>query len=52
VITTAVPATDRARTLAMPRRRTTRAHNRAQRITALRRLNDAHVAQRTKPPPF
>jgi hypothetical protein len=52
VTVTGVPATDPARTLAMPRRRTTRAHNRAQRITALRRLNDAHVAQRTKPPPF
>jgi hypothetical protein len=36
----------------MPKRRHPRAHNRAQAIKAERRLNDAHVAERNKPPPF
>jgi hypothetical protein len=36
----------------MPRRKQTRADNRAQRIAAERRLNDDHVAERNKPPPF
>jgi hypothetical protein len=36
----------------MPRRNQTRAHSRAQRIEAERRLNDAYVAERNKPPPF
>ena len=36
----------------MPKRRHTRAHNKAKAITAERRLNDAHVAERNKPPPF
>jgi hypothetical protein len=36
----------------MPKRRHTRAHTTAQAITAGRRLNDAHVAERNKPPPF
>ena len=36
----------------MPRRRNTRAHNSAQAIQAERRLNDAHVAERNKTPPF
>ncbi|ULN41354.1 HNH endonuclease [Mycolicibacterium crocinum] len=36
----------------MPTRRTTRAAQRAQRITAERKLNDARVAERTRPPPF
>jgi hypothetical protein len=36
----------------MPKRRNTRAHNRAQAIAAERRLNDAHVAERNMPPPF
>jgi hypothetical protein len=36
----------------MPRREHTRAHNRQQAIAAERRLNDPHVAQRNKPPPF
>jgi hypothetical protein len=40
------------RGLMMPKRRNTRAHNRAQAIAAERRLNDAHVAERNKPPPF
>ncbi|WP_235677801.1 HNH endonuclease signature motif containing protein [Mycolicibacterium sarraceniae] len=36
----------------MPTRRKTRAAQRAYRITAERKLNDARVAQRNKPPPF
>jgi hypothetical protein len=36
----------------MPRRRTTRAQNRAKRIEAERKLNDEYVAERNKPPPF
>ena len=36
----------------MPRRRRTRAAERAHRITCERALNDAHVAERNKPPPF
>jgi hypothetical protein len=40
------------RGLMMPRRTNTRAHDRAKRIEAERRLNDAHVAERNKPPPF
>ena len=36
----------------MPRRRHTRAHNKARAITAERRLNNHHVAERNKPPPF
>ena len=40
------------RGLAMPRRNTTRAQDRAKRIDAERRLNDAYVAERNKPPPF
>jgi hypothetical protein len=36
----------------MPKRRHTRAHNRQQAIQSERRLNDAHVAERNKPPPF
>ena len=36
----------------MPKRRRTRAQDRAYRITAERRLNDAYVAERNRPPPF
>jgi hypothetical protein len=36
----------------MPRRRNTRGHNTARAIAAERRLNDALVAERNKPPPF
>jgi hypothetical protein len=36
----------------MPRRKHTRAHNRQRAIVAERRLNDPHVAERNKPPPF
>ena len=41
-----------ARTLMMPIRRRTRAQQRAYRITCERALNDAHVAERNRPPPF
>ena len=47
-----VPATAPNRGLMMPRRNRTRAQDRAQRIDAERRLNDAHVAERNRPPPF
>ncbi len=40
------------RGLMMPKRRHTRAHNTAKAIAAERRLNDALVAERDKPPPF
>jgi len=40
----------------MPKRRHTRAHNKAKAITAERRLNDDYatevIAERNKPPPF
>jgi hypothetical protein len=36
----------------MPRRKRTRAEDRAESIAAERRLNDDHVAERNKPPPF
>jgi len=36
----------------MPRRKNTRAQDRAKRIEAERRLNDAHVAERNRPPSF
>ncbi len=36
----------------MPKRRHTRAHTTAKAIAAERRLNNAHVAERNKPPPF
>ncbi len=36
----------------MPKRRHTRAQNQARRIKAERRLNDTHIAERNKPPPF
>ena len=36
----------------MPRRRHTRAHNRTRAITAERHLNDDHVIEQTRPPPF
>jgi hypothetical protein len=40
------------RGLMMPRRKTTRAQDRAKRIEAERKLNDEYVAERNKPPPF
>jgi hypothetical protein len=56
-VTTPDPATatnnpDPSRGLAMPRRKHTRAENRQRAIEAERRLNDAHIAERNKPPPF
>jgi hypothetical protein len=42
----------RGRAVMMPTRRHTRAQNTTQAIAAERRLNDAHVAERNKPPPF
>jgi hypothetical protein len=51
--TTAPPTTDDpGRSLAMPRRKHTREQNRQRAIEAERRLNDDHIAQRNKPPPF
>lgn len=44
--------TDPDRGLKMPRRRRTRAQDRARRIEELRRLNDDFVAERNKPPPL
>lgn len=44
------PLKDRG--LAMPKRRRTRAQNRARYIEAQRRLNDDLVAERNRPPPF
>jgi hypothetical protein len=50
------PATGKApdadRGLKMPKRRRTRAQDRARRIEEERRLNDDLVAERNKPPPF
>ncbi|MGA5461839.1 DUF222 domain-containing protein [Mycobacterium sp. NPDC050041] len=46
------PPDNMFRGLKMPTRRRTRAQNRAQRIAAERKLNDDHVAERNKPPPF
>ena len=40
------------RGVSMPQRRHTRAANTAKAKAAERRLNDAHVAERNKPPPF
>jgi hypothetical protein len=40
------------RTMMMPARKRTRAQSRADRIKAERALNDAHVAERNKPPQF
>ena len=48
----AVVTVEPNRGLMMPRRNTTRAEDRAKRIEAERRLNDAYVAERNKPPPF
>jgi Domain of unknown function (DUF222) len=44
------PPNDRG--LMMPKRRRTREQDRAYRIDAERALNDGHVAERNKPPPF
>jgi uncharacterized protein DUF222 len=47
---TVEPSGDRG--VMMPRRRRTRAENLAKRIEAERKLNDDHVAERNRPPPF
>jgi hypothetical protein len=47
---TVPPSGDRG--LMMPRRRRTRAENLARRIEAERKLNDAYIAERNRPPPF
>jgi hypothetical protein len=47
---TVEPTSDRG--AMMPKRRNTRAHNTAKAIAAERKLNDAYVAERNKPPPF
>jgi hypothetical protein len=49
---TAVVAVEPNRGLMMPRRNNTRTENRARRIETERRLNDTHVAERNRPPPF
>ena len=46
------PQTTGDRGAMMPKRRHTRNHNRQRNIQTERRLNDQHVAQRNKPPPF
>jgi hypothetical protein len=46
------PDTIGDRGVMMPKRRNTRAHNTAKAINAERRLNDALVAERNRPPPF
>ena len=46
------PNPPRDRGAMMPKRRHTRAHNTTKAIAAERRLNDAYVAERNKPPPF
>jgi hypothetical protein len=49
---TATAIAEAGRSLAMPRRTRTRAEDRQRAIEAERRLNDAYVAERNKPPPF
>jgi hypothetical protein len=46
------PQTAPERGAMMPRRKRTRADSRAKAIAAERRLNNDHVAERNKPPPF
>lgn len=48
----AAAPTGSERSLMMPTRRRTRSAERAYRISCERALNDAHVAERNKPPPF
>jgi hypothetical protein len=48
----AAPPGSANRALMMPRRRRTRASDRARRIQEERALNDAYVAERNRPPPF
>jgi hypothetical protein len=46
------PSVESHRALMMPRRNNTRTQNRAKRIDTERKLNDAYVAERNRPPPF
>ncbi len=46
------PTAADGRATMMPKRRHTRAHNTAKAKAAERKLNDARVAERTKPPPL
>jgi hypothetical protein len=46
------PGTNGDRGVMMPKRRHTRAYNTSKAINAERRLNDALVAERNRPPPF
>ncbi len=48
----AAAAAQPGRSLAMPRRKHTRAENRRRAIEAERRLNDEYLAERNAPPPF
>jgi hypothetical protein len=52
IAATAAPAAQPHRGLMMPRRKQTRTQTRTQRIDQLRRLNDDHVAEVNRPPPF
>jgi hypothetical protein len=47
-----VPSAESNRALMMPRRTNTRTQNRAKRIETERKLNDAYVTERNRPPPF
>ena len=47
-----VPSAESHRALMMPRRNNTRTQNRAKPIDTERKLNDAYVAERNRPPPF
>ena len=49
-LTPVVPERDRS--VMMPRRQHTRTADRTRRILEERALNDAHVAERNRPPPF
>jgi hypothetical protein len=48
----AVVTVEPNRGLMVPHRNNTRARSRAKRINVERKLNDAYVAERNKPPPF
>ena len=52
VVKADVPDTSTNRGLMMPRRKQTREQSRRKYIQDQRRLNDAHVAERNRPPPF
>ncbi|WP_317160904.1 hypothetical protein [[Mycobacterium] appelbergii] len=52
ILPNTIPPTAGDRTAMMPKRRHTRAHDTAQRITAERKLNDTLIAEQNLPPPF